>query len=159
MIVESTLLKDKIVDMQDKFKKIDEQREKYIADLKQNMEVQRQSELKLKDQTLTDKQRTMVSNYEKKIKELEKAKEELSGTQTRSTKTSKVLIKRLNDQIQKQQGLINMKDSELRTLERRLRIFANQETNSRYRSVKTVNKGPNRLYLNSGGSVPTTKDS
>lgn len=55
MILESTLLKDKIVDMQEKFKKIDEQRDKYIADLRASMESQRQTELKMKDQTLTEK--------------------------------------------------------------------------------------------------------
>ena len=98
MIIEITLLKDKISEMQERFKKVDVSRETYISKLQDQVSLKKQQELKLlADKSVDAKVKARVKDLEEQLLKLTVQKQEATSSQLKTQQFYKKQVKKLTE--------------------------------------------------------------
>ena len=135
MIIEITLLKDKISEMQERFKKVDVSRETYISKLQDQVSLKKQQELKLlADKSVDAKVKARVKDLEEQLLKLTVQKQEATSSQLKTQQFYKKQVKKLTEQASDQKSLIERKNLEVERLERKIK----QKDPERHKSITTV---------------------
>ena len=135
MMIEITLLKDKISEMQERFKKVDVSRETYISKLHDQVSLKKQQELKLlADKSVDAKVKARVKDLEEQLLKLTVQKQEATSSQLKTQQFYKKQVKKLTEQASDQKSLIERKNLEVERLERKIK----QKDPERHKSITTV---------------------